>query len=116
MGSPASDTLPVASASPPRIGHDLPAPDAPRRASPPRSPLSSAAFADPVPIDDPGFTDAITEQLRTALPDEHVVVVGPQRLTIGNVGFTVNLGAPVAGVPRGRRRGATPSPRASSPA
>src|ERR1700749_2840943 len=53
--------------------------------------LSNAAFADPVPLEDPGFTDAITEQLRTALPDEHVVVVGPQRLTIGNVGFTVNL-------------------------
>ena len=53
--------------------------------------LSNAAFADPVPVDDPGFTDAITEQLRTALPDEHVVVVGPQRLTIGNAGFTVNL-------------------------
>lgn len=53
--------------------------------------LSQAAFAEPVPIEDPGFTDAITEQLRTALPDEHVVVVGPQRLTIGNVGFTVNL-------------------------
>ena len=50
-----------------------------------------AAFADPVPLDEPGFTDTITEQLRTALPDEHVVVVAPQRLTIGNVGFTVNL-------------------------
>jgi hypothetical protein len=53
--------------------------------------LSNAALAEPVPVDDPGFTDAITEQLRTALPDEHVVVVGPQRLTIGNVGFVVNL-------------------------
>jgi hypothetical protein len=55
--------------------------------------LSRAAFAQsaPVPVDDPGFTDAITEQLRTALPDEHVVVVGPQRLTIGNVGFVVTL-------------------------
>ena len=53
--------------------------------------LSNAALAEPVPIEDPGFTDAITEQLRTALPDEHVVVVGPQRLTIGNVGFAVNL-------------------------
>ena len=54
--------------------------------------FSQAAFADPVPTADPGFTDAITEQLRTALPDEHVIVVGPQRLTIGNAGFTVNLG------------------------
>ncbi|MCK9689287.1 hypothetical protein [Scleromatobacter humisilvae] len=54
--------------------------------------FSHAAFADPVPTEDPGFTDAITEQLRTALPDEHVIVVGPQRLTIGNAGFTVNLG------------------------
>ena len=54
--------------------------------------LSNAAFADPVPTEDPGFTDAITEQLRTALPDEHVIVIGPQRLTIGNAGFTVNLG------------------------
>ena len=53
--------------------------------------LSHAAFAQSVPIAEPGFTDAITEQLRTALPDEHVVVVGPQRLTIGNVGFAVNL-------------------------
>jgi hypothetical protein len=53
--------------------------------------LSAAALAEPVPLEDPGFTDAITEQLRTALPDEHVVVVGPQRLTIGNVGFVVNL-------------------------
>ena len=52
---------------------------------------SAHAQSEPVPIEDPGFTDAITEQLRTALPDEHVVVVGPQRLTIGNVGFTVNL-------------------------
>ena len=54
--------------------------------------LTNAAFADPVPTEDPGFTDAITEQLRTALPDEHVIVVGPQRLTIGNAGFVVNLG------------------------
>ncbi len=53
--------------------------------------MAATAHAQSVPIDDPGFTDAITEQLRTALPDEHVVVVGPQRLTIGNVGFTVNL-------------------------
>jgi hypothetical protein len=53
--------------------------------------LSNAALAEPVPVEDPGFTDAITEQLRSALPDEHVVVVGPQRLTIGNVGFVVNL-------------------------
>jgi hypothetical protein len=53
--------------------------------------LSNAVLAEPVPIEDPGFTDAITEQLRTALPDEHVVVVGPQRLTIGNVGFAVSL-------------------------
>ncbi len=53
--------------------------------------LSTAALAEPVPIEDPGFTDAITEQLRTALPDEHVVVTSPQRLTIGNVGFVVNL-------------------------
>jgi hypothetical protein len=53
--------------------------------------ISNAALAEPVPIEDPGFTDAITEQLRTALPDEHVVVVGPQRLTIGNVGFAVSL-------------------------
>jgi hypothetical protein len=53
--------------------------------------LSTAALAEPVPIEDPGFTDAVTEQLRTALPDEHVVVVGPQRLTIGNVGFAVSL-------------------------
>lgn len=57
--------------------------------------LSTAALAEPVPIEDPGFTDAITEQLRTALPDEHVVVVAPQRLTIGNVGFAVSL-APLA--------------------
>lgn len=53
--------------------------------------LAATAHAQSVPVDDPGFTDAITEQLRTALPDEHVVVVGPQRLTIGNVGFTVSL-------------------------
>jgi hypothetical protein len=54
--------------------------------------FSNAALAEPVPIEEPGFTDAITEQFRSALPDEHVVVVGPQRLTIGNVGFVVNLG------------------------
>lgn len=53
--------------------------------------LANVAMAEPVPVDDPGFTDAITELLRTALPDEHVVVVGPQRLTIGNVGFVVSL-------------------------
>ena len=53
--------------------------------------FSHAAFAQSVPIDDPGFTDAITEQFRTALPDEHVVVVAPQRLTIGNTGASVNL-------------------------
>ena len=55
--------------------------------------LAAAAPADAqsVPLDDPGFTDAITEQFRTALPDEHVVVVAPQRLTIGNTGAVVNL-------------------------
>ena len=53
--------------------------------------LCNAAIAEPVPLEEPGFTDAITEQLRTALPDEHVVVVGRQRLTIGNVGFSVSL-------------------------
>ena len=53
--------------------------------------LSNAAFADPVPLEDPGFTDAITEQLRSALPDEHVIVVGPQHVTIGNAGFAVSL-------------------------
>src|ERR1700760_4170973 len=53
--------------------------------------LAATVHAQSGPVDDPGFTDAITEQLRTALPDEHVVVIGPQRLTIGNVGFTVNL-------------------------
>ena len=52
---------------------------------------STAANADAVPLGDPGFTDAITEQLRTALPDEHVVVVAPQRLTIGNAGASVSL-------------------------
>lgn len=55
--------------------------------------LSSAAsvHAQSVPLDDPGFTDAITEKFRSALPDEHVVVAGPQRLTIGNAGSAVNL-------------------------
>jgi hypothetical protein len=55
--------------------------------------LSSAAavHAQSVPLDDPGFTDAVTELLRTALPDEHVVVVAPQRLTIGNTGTVVSL-------------------------
>ena len=52
---------------------------------------SAHAQSEPVPLEDPGFTDAITEQLRTALPDEHVVVVGPQRLTIGNAGAAVSL-------------------------
>ena len=51
----------------------------------------AAARAQSVPLDDPGFTDAITEQFRTALPDEHVVLVSPQRLTIGNAGAAVNL-------------------------
>ena len=54
--------------------------------------MAATAHAQSVPVDDPGFTDAITEQLRTALPDEHVIVIGPQRLTIGNAGFVVNLG------------------------
>jgi hypothetical protein len=49
------------------------------------------AFAQSVPLDDPAFTDAITEQFRTALPDEHVVIVAPQRLTIGNAGAAVSL-------------------------
>ena len=53
--------------------------------------LAAAAHAQSVPLDDPGFTDAITEQFRTALPDEHVVLVAPQRLTIGNTGASVNL-------------------------
>ena len=53
--------------------------------------LSQTAFAQGVPLDDPGFTDAITEQFRTALPDEHIVLVAPQRLTIGNAGASVNL-------------------------
>src|SRR5471032_3009497 len=55
--------------------------------------LAAAAFdnAQSVPLDDPGFTDTITEQFRTALPDEHVVLVAPQRLTIGNTGASVNL-------------------------
>ena len=52
----------------------------------------AGANAEPVPLDDPGFTDAITEQFRTALPDEHVVIVAPQRLAIGNAGAVVNLG------------------------
>jgi hypothetical protein len=51
----------------------------------------AAAHAQSVPLDDPGFTDAITEQFRTALPDEHVVVVSPQRLTIGNTGAVIGL-------------------------
>src|ERR1700751_1385089 len=50
------------------------------------------AFAQSVPLDDPAFTDAITEQFRTALPDEHVVIVAPQRLPIGNAGAGVTLG------------------------
>lgn len=54
--------------------------------------LAAAAHAQQVPLTEPGFTDAITEQLRNALPDEHVVVVGPQRLTIGNNGIAANLG------------------------
>ena len=53
--------------------------------------LASTAHAQSVPLDDPGFTDAITEQFRSALPDEHVVVVAPQRLAIGNSGAVVNL-------------------------
>ena len=44
-----------------------------------------------VPLEEPGFTDALTEQFRSALPDEHVVVAGPQRLTIGNSGAVVSL-------------------------
>jgi hypothetical protein len=52
---------------------------------------AAAANAQTVPLDDPGFTDAITEQFRTALPDEHVVLVAPQRLTIGNAGAAVSL-------------------------
>jgi len=51
----------------------------------------ATAHAQSVPLADPGFTDAITEQLRTALPDEHVVVVAPQRLAIGNTGAVVGL-------------------------
>lgn len=54
--------------------------------------LAAAAHAQQVPLTEPGFTDAVTEQLRTALPDEHVVVVGPQQLSVGNTGMTVNLG------------------------
>lgn len=53
--------------------------------------LAAAAHAQSVPLDDPGFTDAITEKFRSALPDEHVVLAGPQRLTIGNTGAAVNL-------------------------
>lgn len=53
--------------------------------------LAAAAHAQQVPLTEPGFTEAITEQLRTALPDEHVVVVGPQRLTVGNTGMVANL-------------------------
>ena len=53
--------------------------------------LAAAAHAQSVPLEDPGFTDAITEQFRSALPDEHVVVVAPQRLTIGNTGAVVSL-------------------------
>ena len=53
--------------------------------------LAATAHAQSVPLDDPGFTDAITEKFRTALPDEHVVLAGPQRLTIGNTGAAVNL-------------------------
>jgi hypothetical protein len=52
---------------------------------------TAGANAQSVPLDDPGFTDAITEQFRTALPDEHVVLVAPQRLTIGNAGAVVGL-------------------------
>ena len=53
--------------------------------------FSHAAFAQSVPLEDPAFTDAITEQFRSALPDEHIVLVAPQRLTIGNTGAAVNL-------------------------
>lgn len=53
--------------------------------------LATAAHAQSVPLDDPGFTDAITEKFRSALPDEHVVLTSPQRLTIGNTGAAVNL-------------------------
>jgi len=53
--------------------------------------LAAAAHAQSVPLDDPGFTDAITERFRAALPDEHVVLAGPQRLTIGNTGAAVNM-------------------------
>ena len=52
---------------------------------------ATAVHAQSVPLDDPGFTDALTEQFRTALPDEHVVVVAPQRLTIGNEGVVISL-------------------------
>ncbi len=67
-------------------------------ALPPLASAQAAASApvptsipDPVPLDDPAFTDAITEQFRSALPDEHVVVIAPQRLAIGNAGTNVNL-------------------------
>jgi hypothetical protein len=50
-----------------------------------------AAVAQTVPLEEPGFTDDLTEKFRTALPDEHVIVVAPQRLTIGNAGAAVNL-------------------------
>jgi hypothetical protein len=53
--------------------------------------LSKAALAQTVPLEDPGFTDAITEQFRTALPDEHVVIVAPQHLSLGNAGSSVSL-------------------------
>ena len=53
--------------------------------------LAAAAHAQQVPLAEPGFTDAVTEQLRTALPDEHVVVLGPQQLSVGNTGMTVSL-------------------------
>ena len=52
---------------------------------------AASAGAQSVPLEDPGFTDAITEQFRTALPDEHVVLVAPQRLTLGNAGSSVSL-------------------------
>jgi hypothetical protein len=53
--------------------------------------LCDAVHAQSVPLEDPGFTEALIEQFRTALPDEHVVLVAPQRLTIGNTGSSVNL-------------------------
>jgi len=54
--------------------------------------LACTAHAQQVPLTDPGFTDAITEMLRTALPDEHVVPAGPQRVTVGTTGMAVNMG------------------------